>query len=126
MGGEGTSQDKASERTTMDPNFTKRYKSRIKVYKPAGIGTSFISEEDEIEVLGQDIQTALHSAEEYLKFVITNSDWTYGEVQMVCYHAEVFIGKIPESGILYNGMCGIPAKQVPDKVFISVDESLRD
>lgn len=111
----------------MEPEFTRRYSARVKAYKKAegldrcsGAKFSIHSITEDIELNAQDFFEAYKSAQEYLKVLTTNADWSYGEVLAIVFQSEVFIGiKISDdepmgvvNGILDKGFRGMPCAGV--------------
>lgn len=103
----------------MEPDFTRRYTARVKVYKQNGEETLSLIED--IEVLGQDFEYAYRAAQDYTKLLIANSDWKLGEVLSLEYQTDIFIGirkdqtVFPENGILKQGYKGTPSLTLMDK-----------
>jgi len=102
----------------MEPDFSNIYKVAIKKYKPSGIASTnqnlvYINETEVIQVLGQDIQAALETAQEYVALLCANSDWSYGEIIVLDYQSYVFLGT-KKTGILRDGYKGMPCQTHAD------------
>lgn len=114
----------------MEPKFSRKYNASVKVFKP-GPDKTFISSEESICVAAQDFFDAYQKAQQYIKILVVNNDWRFGEVIYVSEDQPLFIGinlnpaeqlkesydepmGLPDPPILQKGFRGMPCCGIDD------------
>jgi len=117
----------------MLPDYTNLYLVTIRKWKPSGIEKDFISEEESFKTIGEDVETAIQTAREYITIMVTNTDWTVADVINISLLNEIFLGIAPdeddeeefvqefvtelgkeEGGVIQDGFKGMPCQTHQD------------